>query len=318
MIKEVLELPELREQPPVLVDVGASGALHPAWKEIAPYSICIAFDADAREMTHVRNAPGSFRELFVYNRIVSDGPAGQERFYLTKSPFCSSRLRPNHTELRNWAFADSFELVNETTLPTTQVAEILKELKLQRIDWLKIDSQGTDLRLFRNIPEPIRHKILNVEFEPGIINAYQGEDLLADVLRHMGSEPFWASKLNVRGNVRMSQEVYKTLSPFKQRHIPRYLPIAPAWVEINYTNNFQNPELNKRDFLLGWVFSTLLAQHGFALQLAQEGQKRFGDSSFDRLRDRSLAAFSRAYTRHPLYFFKQLVKLLLRWEKRKN
>jgi hypothetical protein len=35
--------------PPILVDIGASGSLQKQWRALAPFSICIAFDADTRD-----------------------------------------------------------------------------------------------------------------------------------------------------------------------------------------------------------------------------------------------------------------------------
>jgi len=50
IIDKVLQRSEFNSEPPLLIDVGASGGLHPAWKALAKYSVCIAFDADSREM----------------------------------------------------------------------------------------------------------------------------------------------------------------------------------------------------------------------------------------------------------------------------
>ncbi len=58
------------------------------------------------------------------------------------------------------------------------------------IDGYKTDSQGTDLRIFNSLPKEIINKILLAEFEPGIIDAYQGEDKLHHLLAHMEKEPF--------------------------------------------------------------------------------------------------------------------------------
>ena len=43
--------PDLISRPPILVDVGASAGLPVDWELIAPYSICIAFDADTRDFS---------------------------------------------------------------------------------------------------------------------------------------------------------------------------------------------------------------------------------------------------------------------------
>ena len=67
LLKKIFSIEELKLNPPVLIDIGASGALHRCWKKIAKYSICIAFDADSREMKIIENAKSDFKKLYVYN-----------------------------------------------------------------------------------------------------------------------------------------------------------------------------------------------------------------------------------------------------------
>jgi hypothetical protein len=57
IIKTILESDYFAAAPPVLVDIGASGEINTKWKPIAPYSICIAFDADDREF-HITKQTG--------------------------------------------------------------------------------------------------------------------------------------------------------------------------------------------------------------------------------------------------------------------
>ena len=49
IIKIIMNHASLVNQPPVLVDIGASGFIHRKWRTIAKYSVCIAFDADTRD-----------------------------------------------------------------------------------------------------------------------------------------------------------------------------------------------------------------------------------------------------------------------------
>ena len=49
IIQAVLSSSHFENKPPVLIDIGASGEINKKWRPIAPYSICIAFDADDRE-----------------------------------------------------------------------------------------------------------------------------------------------------------------------------------------------------------------------------------------------------------------------------
>ena len=69
-------------------------------------------------------------------------------------------------------------------LPALDIPSVLAELGLERVDWLKGDSQGTDLRLFRSLGD-LASSVLVAEFEPGIIDAYEGEDKFADVLNDL-------------------------------------------------------------------------------------------------------------------------------------
>ena len=55
-------------------------------------------------------------------------------------------------------------------------ASALSKAGVDYVDWYKSDSQGTDMSIFDSLPKNISNKILAAEFEPGIIDAYQGED----------------------------------------------------------------------------------------------------------------------------------------------
>ena len=61
----ILSLPEFVADPPVLVEIGASGGTHRAWQALAPYSICIAFDPDSRQMQAVHDETSGYRRLHV-------------------------------------------------------------------------------------------------------------------------------------------------------------------------------------------------------------------------------------------------------------
>ena len=72
LFEKVLNQKELFENPPVLLDIGASGRIHPGWKMLAKYSICIAFDADERDFDYVNEESSYYRKMHVFNCIVSN------------------------------------------------------------------------------------------------------------------------------------------------------------------------------------------------------------------------------------------------------
>jgi FkbM family methyltransferase len=291
IIERILTRPEFRERPLVLVDIGASGQVHAKWKPIAKHSVCVAFDADDREMAQVRTESGAFRALHVYNRVVTAANNGKVQFYLTKSPFCSSSLQPTPEKLQGWRFADLFRIDRVVTIPAITLRAALEGLKLDYVDWLKCDSQGTDLRLLQSLGPALVNRLLAAELEPGIIDAYEGEDDLGQVLSYMRTQPFWLSDIQVKGTQRISGNVLKEGFPeIAQRYLGAFLRQSPAWAELSFLNSFQQTEgFGTREFLAGWIFAMMEKQYGFAVELADQAVRRFNDPIYKELQRHAIA-----------------------------
>ncbi|SFQ05402.1 methyltransferase, FkbM family [Pseudarcicella hirudinis] len=286
MIDKVLNQPEIQQEPPILIDIGASGKIHKSWKSIAKYSICIAFDADDRDFGHVKEESKNFKKLYIYNCIVSDKKTSESDFYLTKSPHCSSLLAPDPDSLQDWSFAPLFNVDRIAKIRTIDLPSVLKELNIQKVDWFKSDSQGIDLRLFKSLGDELTKNILVAEFEPGLMDAYKGEDKLHSILCHMeNTKKFWLSDLVIKGSQRISEN--------RLNNVFRSLPLrklfnavgktSPGWGEMTYINNFKDENLSKRDFLLGWVFSSIQQQNGFAYEIAENGYEIFQEDLFKEM-----------------------------------
>ena len=289
MIDKILSRPEFQAEPPVLVDIGASGQLHSRWKAFAKYAVCIAFDADDRDFGYVESESSHFRKLYTFNHIVT-GPdtVGSETetddFYLTASPHCSSLLKPRPDLIQEYAFAPKFEPVKVVQLKTRSLRSSLDDLKIKQIDWFKTDSQGTDLRLFRNLGTERARQVITAEFEPGIASIYEGEDKLFQVLQYMDQTgSHWLAELLPKGSPRITPALLDSFSrqPLVQKFVLFSLKNSAVWGEMTYLNRFADEVmLTQRNLLLGWVFATTLKQHGFALILTQKAKERFQDPIF--------------------------------------
>jgi FkbM family methyltransferase len=299
VVDRVLRLPELTAAPPVLVDIGAARGVHPPWRRIAKYSVCVAFEADERELQSVTSDAAGFRQLTTYSCLAAEEPSAAEPFHLTASPFCSSRLRPRTEALRRYAFAPLFRVVRTVDVRARDVPSVLAELGLDHVDWLKIDSQGTDLRLFRSLGAKLTGRTLVVELEPGIIDAYEGEDKLADVLSEMRG--FWVSEMKVHGSTRVDNDLARrALGPRATRYLDVFHKTAPGWVEVAYFNDFTDDEVfGKRELLLGYAFAFLRRHYAFALELAAKGRERFGQP-FDELERTAVRRVRSGIVRSPL------------------
>lgn len=283
LIDKILSRNEFEKEPPVLIDIGASGAIHFRWKRIARYCVCIAFDPDDREYGYIESENKHYKKLYTFNCIVSDKTQSEVPFYLTTSPFCSSFLKPMNKALAPYHFAEKFNIDKKIKLPVKNLHEVLEELKLNYVDWFKTDSQGMDLRIFKSLPREMIEHTKVAEFEPGIMDAYEGEDKLHEVLSYMEKEPFFLSYFKVKGPARLSPDNIRTMASgtFMQKILAASHKKTAGWGELLYLNTFELPSMSLRDFLLGIVIAIINEEFGFALEITQKGHDLFKDRIFE-------------------------------------
>ncbi|HTP62157.1 MAG TPA: FkbM family methyltransferase [Burkholderiales bacterium] len=275
---------------PVLVDVGASAGPPHIWAPIAANSTYVGFDPDARAMTDA--AQGIYRKTIIVNEAVtSDSNVAEVRFYLTRSPVCSSTLEPDAAALSNYHFHALFETEREAMVRASTLDAILLRLGLGRVDWLKCDTQGTDLRIFRSLGDKLQRGVLALDVEPGLIDVYRGEDLFVDAHKHAVANGFWLSRLDVQGAVRVRdaslQAVFRgaeDLAACARRAIRG----SPGWCEARYLRTVEflaESDAARDQYALLWLFSLLDDQPGFALDVALDYERRFGgDAWSERMR----------------------------------
>jgi len=279
LIGRIMDHPVFREQPPVLVDVGASGAVHESWKAIAPYSICLAFDGDDRDLRLMKTDNSGYRELLLYHRILTAQKTEETEFFLTSFPHCSSLLEPDLGALSCHSFRDLFKVDKKISLKAVNLPEVLAENHLDRVDWFKTDSQGTDLRLFKSLPEAILPGVKIAEFEPGIIDAYRGEDKFGDLLQWMTGKCFFLAKLEIKPVCRIEPEL---LNEFRRPDlVTKYMKKTPGWVNALYMNTGENiGRWSLRDGLLFLVCCLLNEQYAVSLKSSALLQQRFPEEKF--------------------------------------
>lgn len=312
IFEKLLQREEFIQKPLVLVDIGASGSIQKDWKSIAKHSICFAFDADDRDIEYLESETKGFKRLIVVNNIVSANNVKEEKFFLTRSPHCSSLLKPDTEKLNTWEFHELFEVEKITNIQSVQLPDVLKKFDIDYIDWFKTDSQGTDLRLFHSIGERMIPRVIITEFEPGIIDAYIGEDKLHQLMQYMDGLDFWMADIKIKGSQKISEKGLQILAGgwvgfvnklVKRPIVKHVIKSSPGWGEVCYLNRFNNDSLDKRDYLLGWIFATIKKQYGFALDLALKGHQLFDDGLFLEMKQYSVNKINMHVLSLPFRYF---------------
>ena len=284
---------------PILLDVGASEGPPSVWAPIAGNSTYVGFDPDNREMANSVAGPYA-RAVIVNEAVTDDAAAGEVRFYLARSPVCSSTLEPDAASLANYHFSGLFATERQVAVRAATLDAVLERLALGRIDWLKCDTQGTDLRIYRSLSEPVRAGVLALDVEPGLIDCYRGEDLFADTHRHLVANGYWLSRLDMGGAVRVRSSSLRTAFPGEADPAmlaARSMRESPGWCEARYLRTLEflgEGNAARERYALLCVFSLLDGQPGYALDVALEYERRFGGDAWSaRLRAESIAAIAR-------------------------
>ncbi len=302
-----------------LLDIGASAAPPEIWLSLAPRATYIGFDPDLREIHE--ELSGAFRRSVIVNEAVTPDPEAKElTFYLTASPFCSSTLEPEPVFINHWLYSNLFAVEKKAQVRATTIDSTIRRLQVDRIDWLKTDSQGTDLRLFNSISPEIRSRVLAVDIEPGLVEIYKREDLFADVHQDFLHNGFWLTDVNVGRFIRMRRSSLDIANSIEtmidDAFIQETVKASPTYLEARYFRTLEwlaENSFSRREYALLWVFAVLDEQFGFAFDLSLEFERIFGNNDLSRrLKNNTLEILKTAFRirqkRKPFERFERVLK----------
>lgn len=280
----------------ILVDIGASGDPPPIWQELAPFASYIGFDPDARELNE-SNRYG-FQDFKLIKKIVTDDDVSTVKFFLTDYPYCSSTLKPDMAQCAQYTFTETFVVTDQTEFPAIRLDQVMADLELDRLDWLKLDSQGKDLDLFLSIHESLRSQILAIDIEPGVVAFYEGENTFAESHQALLDEGFWLASLQLQngGFARIYQSTRRALADYRlspdQEPIDFMgLPVSPTALEARYFRSLESliaRGATVRDFLTLWMFALCDQKLGFALDVAVHLKSQSDRSEMAKLGEQML------------------------------
>lgn len=163
------------------------------------------FEPDAEEAEKLRNRlrqANVFKEVSVFPHAIM-GRAGTVSVNLLKHRGCSSVLFPDADRIAQYAtrrgdtnrWSEYFEVVGRYECEATSLDEFVEKEKLRGIDFLELDTQGTEYEILVGGTNTISKSTLVVHVEMETVPLYTGQLLLADVMRLLYSLGFRLIKL---------------------------------------------------------------------------------------------------------------------------
>lgn len=180
----------IKSNPIAVVDVGVRGGINSRWNLLSQNIKVLGFEPDLEECKRLNKGAGNNHTYFpiaLYNK------EGTIEINITRSPAASSIYLPNFSLMDRFPNSDDLKTVKLIEVQCNTLDRILRLNNIQDVDFLKIDTQGSELQILQGASETLQKSIFGVDIEVEFSQLYENQPLFADVdiyLRDLGFSLF--------------------------------------------------------------------------------------------------------------------------------
>ena len=265
----------------VMLDVGSSGELFAPFEYFRKDSKIICFDPCKQDLS-ILDELNSDQLIYINKAISCDKEIEKIKFYLTTNSECSSTLKPKGELLERWPYASLFKVSKEVYIDSITIEDAINQIGVDHIDWIKLDTQGTDLRIIESLPESLKNSLIVCDVEPGYYEHYNEADLFPKLHTKMIEHGFWLANLEHQTQPRISEKHWlKLLEKLKAdglKHNFLELTRSPTAAEACYMRTIESAlilEYGFEKFLVLWAISMSKSLFAFAYDVACTIEREF-------------------------------------------
>jgi len=167
------------------VDVGAAWGLNERWGRIESMLHYRGFEPDDRTRAMLHQNGERYASNLLYPFALSSKDKKPIQFNLCRDPGVSSCLQPNRSFLDNFPRRERFDILNVKEIESSTLDSVLDG----RVDFIKLDTQGTELEILKGGLGTIR-KTFGIEIEVEFTELYKDQALFGDASNFLISQGF--------------------------------------------------------------------------------------------------------------------------------
>ena len=164
------------------VDVGAADNTDTRWWKISKSLEFIGFEPNSDQYKKITNK--GFGKFNIHNFALGH-KTGKMKLNITKNEFVSSFLLPNFKNVNEYPNSNRFKIKKKANIKVKK----LDDLKLKIADFVKIDTQGYNLRVLKGANSTIK-KVLGIDIETEFFHMYKNQHLFEDIKKYLEKKNF--------------------------------------------------------------------------------------------------------------------------------
>ena len=176
-----------QRHPLVLVDVGARGGLKRNWSAAERHLRLLGFEPDQREFSRLVESARGQEKTKAYFHIALHNRRGPISLHVAQDRGLSSIFEPNRAFLDTFPEPERFNITDVQQVDADYLDNQLRAHNISDIDFIKADTQGSELFVLKGAREALAGSAVGVEVEVEFTPIYKDQPLFAEVDTYMRS-----------------------------------------------------------------------------------------------------------------------------------
>lgn len=200
----------------IYVDIGASDGLTNPWNSFKEDIKVIGFEPDKGAFDLLVNQK-QFNDWKFFNIGLFSSKTTIE-FNIARKQQVSSIFKPNFVFLNRFNEPERFLVDKIISVPVDTLDNLSKNESIENIDFIKIDTQGSELEILKGAQRVLSNEVLGIEVEVEFQPLYENQPLFSEIdsyLRSLGfilldlnNQVYWNKKGVGKGQLIFSDALY--------------------------------------------------------------------------------------------------------------